>query len=574
MTDSFELPPGVGRLTDLGNAHRLVHANRDRLRYAPGVGWLVWPGDRGPSWARDEAAAIRAGEASVRAFLTECEATESVARIRVGNAKLRASEDETRLRVTSASLAASREEGVAGNVEKTVRAVLDECEKAARAKEKAATAKAGLDSASASLTFAKKSQKVGQVRAMLDWASTFEGIRIEASALDAIPHLLASPGGTIDLRDGTFKSPSPSDLISRATNVRYISDGNSMSAEGDRIRVQQDADEWDAYVLDLVRDRETADWLHAWAGYCLTGSAKEEKFCILQGPPGDGKGTFVEALAAALGPDLSAALNPDMFVEKRGGGAKPWSLARLQGVRLARFSEADGSARLSASLLCRVTGGESVEAEAKFQTPFDYRPEWKLTFTANDLPYANPDARRNGLWRRLCLVPCARPSTAEDEQDSRIKARWTDPAGGARGVLLWAVRGAVKYYELGRLPQRSTKMLVAASRYQKSSDPLGQFLEDYYTKAELEVSGAGLPHVDRDDLYRNFLQWCQTQGVRRPPTNAEVRERLADPPWSAECVRSRNGCGRAYRGIRALDNIDKDDPAEQHESSETPKEPT
>ena len=140
-----------------------------------------------------------------------------------------------------------------------------------------------------------------------------EGIRVEASKLDTIPHLLASPSGTVDLRDGSVRAPSQSDLITRATTVQY-----------DPKKASKDAKDWNEYVYDLVRDKETLEWLHVWAGYCITGSAREEKFCILQGPPGDGKGTFVEALAAALGPSLSAALNPDMFVERRGGGNKPW----------------------------------------------------------------------------------------------------------------------------------------------------------------------------------------------------------------------------------------------------------
>jgi putative DNA primase/helicase len=511
-----ELPEGVGRLTELGNAHRLAAASGDSLLYAPGVGWLVWP-QGGPAWRRDDAAALRLGEASVRRFLAECERGVRVARGRVSKVKAKGM---------------------------------------ARDSDQSQVAKGNLDARAAELAFAKSSQKVAQVRAMLDWTKTFDGISIEAAKLDAVPHLLASPSGTIDLRDGSIREPDRTHLLSRATNVQYLPDK------------KVDADAWAAYVLDLVGDRATADWLHVWAGYCLTGSAREEKFVVLHGPPGNGKGTFVESLAAAIGPDLSAALDPGMFVEKRGGGSqKAWSLARLRGVRLARFSEADGSAQLSASLLCRVTGGESVEAEAKFHQPFDYKPEWKLTFSANSLPHANPDAMRNGLWRRICLVPCRRPSASDDTQDSRIKAMWTDPLRGARGVLLWAVRGAIRYHELGRLPPRSPAMALASSRYQRSGDPLSQFMEDFYVKSDHLDEHGRQPHVDRDELYRVFASWREAQGERCYLTSAEVRDRLADPPWSIECVRSRGGCSRAYRGIRPLDRDDRDDPAEQFDRS-------
>ena len=59
-----DLPP-----TDYGNAERLVHQHAQDLRFAPGIGWLVWDGRR---WARDQDGAVmRRAKATVRTMREE-----------------------------------------------------------------------------------------------------------------------------------------------------------------------------------------------------------------------------------------------------------------------------------------------------------------------------------------------------------------------------------------------------------------------------------------------------------------------------------------------------------------------
>jgi hypothetical protein len=55
--------------TDVGNARRLVSEYRDKLRYAPGIGWLFWDLRR---WKRDEdGEAMRCAKAAVNLILAE-----------------------------------------------------------------------------------------------------------------------------------------------------------------------------------------------------------------------------------------------------------------------------------------------------------------------------------------------------------------------------------------------------------------------------------------------------------------------------------------------------------------------
>jgi putative DNA primase/helicase len=57
------------RLTDLGNAERLVFEHGHDLRYAPGIGWLAWDGRR---WKQDtDGEAIRRAKQTVRSMYAE-----------------------------------------------------------------------------------------------------------------------------------------------------------------------------------------------------------------------------------------------------------------------------------------------------------------------------------------------------------------------------------------------------------------------------------------------------------------------------------------------------------------------
>lgn len=57
------------KLTDYGNAERLVDRHGEELRYVPGIGWLVWDGAR---WRRDEdGAVVRRVKETIRAAWAE-----------------------------------------------------------------------------------------------------------------------------------------------------------------------------------------------------------------------------------------------------------------------------------------------------------------------------------------------------------------------------------------------------------------------------------------------------------------------------------------------------------------------
>jgi putative DNA primase/helicase len=85
-----------GRLTDLGNAERLVAGHGHDLRFAPGIGWFIWDGRR---WKRDsDGESIRRMKQTVRGLYAEAaELNEADDRKKLTSWAV-ASESEARLR--------------------------------------------------------------------------------------------------------------------------------------------------------------------------------------------------------------------------------------------------------------------------------------------------------------------------------------------------------------------------------------------------------------------------------------------------------------------------------------------
>jgi putative DNA primase/helicase len=71
----YEPPPQEFRLTDLGNAERLVHYHGQDLRYCRAMGgWLIWDGRR---WAQDKTGEVeRRAKVTVRSIYAEAETQE------------------------------------------------------------------------------------------------------------------------------------------------------------------------------------------------------------------------------------------------------------------------------------------------------------------------------------------------------------------------------------------------------------------------------------------------------------------------------------------------------------------
>ena len=417
--------PGPYACTDVGNAHRLVAAHGENLRYVARWGWHVWDGRR---WAKDDLGRVyELAKKTARAIYREAAGEEN---------------DD-------------RRKALAG--------------------------------------WAKTSESVTRIRAMVELARTDPAVAIAAEAMDAEPWLLTVENGTVDLRSGELGGHRREHLSTKLAPVSYAPD--------------IEAPAWEAFLEGVLPDEEVRHYLRRLAGCALIGAVVEHVLAFFYGTGANGKSTLLKALLGVFG-DYGRQSDATLLLESR-HAEHPTAVARLAGARLVACIEAGAGRRLAEVMVKHLTGGDRVAARFMHQDFFEFDPTWTVLLAANHKPVVR--GTDHAIWRRIHLVPFTVTIPA-DEQDHGLG----DKLGAERaGILAWAVRGCLEWQKEGLgVP---ACVVAATENYRAEMDVLGDFLEEC-----CDVDPAA--EVLASELYAAYRRWAEAAVV--DPFNQTVFGRL------------------------------------------------
>lgn len=318
---------------------------------------------------------------------------------------------------------------------------------------------------------------------MLSMARTDHVVPIDV--WDRDPWLLCTPGGTLDLKTGELSPSSRDHYITKST--RAIPNGVSPS--------------WMTFLEQVcLGDREYMDYLQTAAGYCLTGSVREECLFFLIGDGGNGKGTFVETLNKILGDHSTTVAMNTLVATKHQEHAT--ELAKLRGVRLAVSSETSDGARWNVARIKLLTGGDVLTARFMRQDFFDFNPTHKLLISSNSKPMLG--RVDHAIERRMHLCPFNASIAVPDKLlKSRLLAE-------ASGILQWMVEGCVRWQRHGLVQPALVK--AATVEYLESQDDLVMCLEEGFTSVGGDTRARRNAKVSASVLFTYWQDWCQRNG--------------------------------------------------------------
>jgi putative DNA primase/helicase len=331
------------------------------------------------------------------------------------------------------------------------------------------------------------SERAPRIHAMLDMAKP--ELAMIPEALDADPMTLNCPNGLLDLRNGELLRHTPGDMVSKVTGTEY-------KPGAERIAWERFLTEIFAGKADLIRFIQKA------VGYSLTGDTREQCFFILYGEGANGKSTFLETLAYALG-DYAGTASPETFLATKQPKNVGDDLAALKGRRLVATSETGRGRKWDESRVKQLSGGDTLICRKLFCEYFSYKPTWKIWMATNHKP--NFDANDQALFRRIRLIPFT-VTFPPDKQDrglsDRLKAE-------AEGILAWAVEGALLWQKEGLESPEEVRM--ATEGYRHEQDSLGRFLAEECIQGDLDK-------VLAKDFKAHYAEWCRENGENGVPT--------------------------------------------------------
>jgi putative DNA primase/helicase len=202
------------------------------------------------------------------------------------------------------------------------------------------------------------------------------------------------------------------------------------------------------------------------------------------------------------------------MVDKTKRGGPDEAITSLQNKRLVCSTELEDGQRLSVSLVKRMTGGEPLWGEHKFERGYNFQPTHKLWLSGNHEPGITDTT--NSIWGRLKKIPF----TVEIPEADRKKgyAEYLASEHGA-AILTWLVQGCSDWRKAGSLGEPEV-VTQAVAEYRDQQD----ILHDYQKERCIFARGTT---IDQKALYTDYKKWAEDNDVN-PIGKGTFRTRMRE----------------------------------------------
>jgi putative DNA primase/helicase len=298
---------------------------------------------------------------------------------------------------------------------------------------------------------------------------------IERDLINGDSDLLVVQNGIIRLTDRELLPHSPRAVFTIGIPVTYLP-----SAKCPGI---------DLFFHQIVKPSDVA-LLCELCGWCLDRKSTIQKLFFLLGGGAAGKSTFLNLLRKFLGPENCSAASLQSLADNR------FTMAQLADKLANIFPDLPASGIKDAAIIKGLTGGDVMQAEHKFERPFNLQNTAKLVFSANKAPRLSEDT--DAIWRRLVIVGFPNQFIGNKADSDLIdKLTVAEELSG----LLNAALDALQRLRHRKAFTVSASMAAIRREYLLSSNPVPVFIEERCVR-DLKAS------VTKDELYEAFLQFC------------------------------------------------------------------
>ncbi len=210
----------------------------------------------------------------------------------------------------------------------------------------------------------------------------------------ASANYIAFKNGVYNLVNDTLEPYTPDIVITNKIPHDYNPDAYSELADSTLNKI-------------ACQDKQVRALFEEYIGYNFYRRNELGKAFIFTGDKSNGKSTFLDVMNVLLGYDNTSALDISELSAK-------FSTAMMFG-KLANIGDDIGDEFLSGNAVAifkKIVTGNRIKAENKGETPFNFNPYTKLTFSANEIPKMRD--KTGAVIRRLVIIPCDAKFTKDD----------------------------------------------------------------------------------------------------------------------------------------------------------------
>ena len=364
--------------------------------------------------------------------------------------------------------------------------------------------------------------------------------------LDSHPHLIGFENGVYDLRMHEFRDGLPDDYISFTTGRHYIPyDATSCEAQ-----------EIHQFFASVYTNESVRKYMFDVLACVIDGGIRQEKFYIMTGSGSNGKSKLLELVQKAIG-DYFCILPIALLTQKRVASNSAQSeLERTKGRRFAVMQEPGESERLNIGLMKELSGGDRIICRGLFKEPIEFKPQFKMVMTCNELPEVPSDD--GGTWRRIRVIEhkskfVDNPAAGNPNEflvDPEIVDKFERWADMFMSMLIHHHSTIdPKHIDEPREVKNSTE------GYKKNNDIIGQFVSEKMVADEEVTSRLSLTRV-----FGDFKVWVNNSGINKH--QKKIPDRNQFRAYMEKQFGAYPSDGKGWRGIRYMSGEPSEDDVE------------
>jgi len=333
--------------------------------------------------------------------------------------------------------------------------------------------------------------------------------------LDSLNYLMRFPNGVYDFKSHIFRDGRPSDYCSLSARHSYVPFIEDMAHLG---HVKK-------YMTQVFQDPDLREYAVRVLASMLDASFHLERFYIFTGSGSNSKSILCKVFHHILG-DYGCILPVACLTQKRvASNAAQSEIERTKGRRFALLQEPGNDETINIGLMKELSGGDMIQARGLFREPIEFRPQFTMVLTCNELPYVPSDD--GGTWRRIRAVPflskfVEKPRKANEfPLDCEIEDNLKDVWGPTLlSYLVHMCETMPRDAANKRFIPEPQIVLQQTNKYKMDNDPIAQYIDERIIvverrKVELKIA----------TVFSDFRQWAMQNRATKTQQSRQVFEK-------------------------------------------------